>query len=447
MLHNHNEMIELNPLVIEHHPIKTPRDAPADEFLDCAWQELTDKIHYLPGGMAKGKVTYKACFHDMPNGLQTHIYAPMGLDIREKWTVGGSLPGEPPEPRELGVDVPLQGLYIREDGDLKVNMLLSSFVRKNLDNAHKVLVERILKKAERVEESIKSMSTSQTPATATPGTPRFQPGSHMSKSQLLYNPDIYNQRSFLSPYTQQDIDWQNKSGINLHPAHRPHSADDKRSSTYSLPPYQESRPQLYMHQPQIQQQQRHSYYPPKEFSSELDANAQTSSSIPVQFQDTKTQQGQGQGQGQKMFVAELEGSTYHTMHLSPPQPENEFPSPGNQGSDHRGSVISELSNDHHDQSEAAAERENPVLPSERLREIRHAQETRQHNNQDRARSRGREQGSEIDRRDSVYGYGEEEGLTVQGLRLSGSRNSSRPRSTYAEGEWERRSVVSEIVSR
>lgn len=77
MLHNHDEMIELNPLVIEHHPIKTPRDAPADEFLDCAWQELTDKIHYLPGGMVKGKVSYKACFHDMPNGLQTHIYAPM----------------------------------------------------------------------------------------------------------------------------------------------------------------------------------------------------------------------------------------------------------------------------------------------------------------------------------------------------------------------------------
>ena len=70
MLHNHSEMIELNPLVVEHHSIKTPRDAPADEFLDCVWQELTDRVSYLPGGLMKGKVTYKACFHDMPNGCE-----------------------------------------------------------------------------------------------------------------------------------------------------------------------------------------------------------------------------------------------------------------------------------------------------------------------------------------------------------------------------------------
>ncbi|KAJ9605161.1 hypothetical protein H2200_010551 [Cladophialophora chaetospira] len=289
MLHNHDEMIELNPLVIEHHPIKTPRDAPADEFLDCAWQELTDKIHYLPGGMVKGKVSYKACFHDMPNGLQTHIYAPMGLDIREKWTVGGSLPGEPPEPRELGVDVPLQGLYIREDGDMKCNMLLSSFVRKNLDNAHKVLVERILKKAERVEETIKSMGN--TPITPGPGTPRFQAGSHMSNSQILNSPAVYNRPlspQMLSP--QQDFPWQQKA---MHPAYR---SDDKRMSTYSLPPYQAHA-----------QQQRMSYYaPPK------------------------------QPEAPKQFVAELPGSTYHTGHLSPPQ--QDTPS-----LDHRMSMMSELS--------------------------------------------------------------------------------------------------------
>lgn len=73
MLHDHDEMIELNPMVIEHHPIRTPRDAPADEFLDCVWQELTDKVNYLPGGLVKGKVSYKACFHDLPAGLQTHM--------------------------------------------------------------------------------------------------------------------------------------------------------------------------------------------------------------------------------------------------------------------------------------------------------------------------------------------------------------------------------------
>ena len=288
MLHNHNEMIELNPLVIEHHPIKTPRDAPADEFLDCAWQELTDEVHYL-GKMAKGKVSYKACFHDMPTGLQTHIYAPLGLDIREKWTVGGSLPGETAEPRELGVEVPREGLYIREDGDMKCNMLLSSFVRKNLDNAHKVLVERILKKAERVEESVKTMGM--TPITPGPGTPRFQAGSHMSTSQILNAPAIYNRPlspQMMSP--QQDMDWQNMA---MHPAYR---NDDKRMSTNSLPPYQAHA-----------QQQRMSYYAPMK-----------------------------QPDPPKQFMAELPGSTFHTGQLSPPMP-NGPPH------DYRMSMMSELS--------------------------------------------------------------------------------------------------------
>ncbi|ETI29201.1 hypothetical protein G647_01654 [Cladophialophora carrionii CBS 160.54] len=284
MLHNHNEMIELNPLVIEHHPIKTPRDAPADEFLDCAWQELTDKIHFLPGGMMKGKVSYKACFHDMPNGLQTHIYAPMGLDIREKWTIGGSLPGEPPEPRELGLDVPREGLYIREDGDMKCNMLMTSFVRKNLDNAHKVLVERILKKAERVEETVKTMGM--TPITPGPGSTRFQAGSHMSSSQIVNSQAIYNRPlspQMLSP--QQDLGWQTLAN---HPAFR---NEDRRMS----------------YQPVVHPQQRMSYYAPLK-----------------------------QPDPPKQFLAELPGSTFHTGHLAPPSRDSLV-------TDHRMSTMSELS--------------------------------------------------------------------------------------------------------
>lgn len=189
MLHNHDEMIELNPLVIEHHPVKTPRDAPKDEFLDCAWHEMTDRISYLPGGIVKGKVTYKGCFHDLPNGLQTHVYAPMSLDIREKWTVCGALPGEPEEARELGLNTPRRGLYLREDGEMKCNMLVTSFVRKNLDNSHKVLVERILAKAERIQAQINynNASASETSSIrgGTGNIPPFQPGSHMGSSTFV----------------------------------------------------------------------------------------------------------------------------------------------------------------------------------------------------------------------------------------------------------------------
>ena len=222
MVHNHDEMIELNPLVIEHHPIKTPRDAPADEFLDCVWQELTDKVHYLPGGLMKGKVSYKACFHDIPMGLQTHIYAPTGLDIRETWKIGGSLPGEPPEPRELGLDLPASGLYLMEACDMRCNRLLASFVRKNLDASHKTLVERILKKAQRIEqhrETASHMSYSmKSPVSGQPQ--NFQAGSHMARSTIPMSPTLERQPRL-----------PNEPNLADHPAFRNHSHNQSWSSS------------------------------------------------------------------------------------------------------------------------------------------------------------------------------------------------------------------------
>jgi hypothetical protein len=204
--------IELNPMVIEHRPIKTPRDAPADEFLDCAWQELTDKVHYLPGGLVKGKVSYKACFHDLPTGLQTHIYAPTGLDIREKWSIQGSLPGEPPERRELGSTAPAVGLYLKEECEMRCNRFLNSFVRKNLDEAHRILVERIMKKAEMIEArrgtgSAHSNLLSPTAEYFNRNPPEqaygngFQVGSHMSHSKILQSPTIQSPQT-ISPQTR-----------------------------------------------------------------------------------------------------------------------------------------------------------------------------------------------------------------------------------------------------
>ncbi|CAG9936922.1 unnamed protein product, partial [Clonostachys rosea f. rosea IK726] len=47
-LHNHLEMIDLNPLVIERHAIPAPDHAEPDEH-SCAWYSITDKISYIPG--------------------------------------------------------------------------------------------------------------------------------------------------------------------------------------------------------------------------------------------------------------------------------------------------------------------------------------------------------------------------------------------------------------
>lgn len=147
---SHTEMIDLNPLVEERHPIKPPPQATPEEF-HCVWYSLTDKISYLPGGMYSGKVTYTACFHDLGNGIQTHVYAPMGLDIKNKWTINGSLPGEPTQPHEIGKGIPLSGLYLREDVDMRCNILMTSFVKKNLRNAHSALVDRLVVKAQLYE--------------------------------------------------------------------------------------------------------------------------------------------------------------------------------------------------------------------------------------------------------------------------------------------------------
>lgn len=83
-------------------------------------------ISYLPG--YKGKVSFKACFHDLANGLQNHVYAPMGLDIKEKWTVGGNMPGEPVVPAEIGIGAPISGLYLREDVESECSVQTALFL-------------------------------------------------------------------------------------------------------------------------------------------------------------------------------------------------------------------------------------------------------------------------------------------------------------------------------
>ncbi|KAK1759424.1 hypothetical protein QBC47DRAFT_420387 [Echria macrotheca] len=156
-LHDHQEMIDLNPLVKERHPIPAPPHAPPDE-VQCVWYSLTDKISYLPG--ITGDVTYTCAFNDLSNGLQTHCFAPAGLTIRDKWTLQGRLPDEPPQPIELGLGAPEVGLYIREDVDMRCNMFLSTFVKRTLKRSHATLIERLKTKAAIATQNKSHESTS-----------------------------------------------------------------------------------------------------------------------------------------------------------------------------------------------------------------------------------------------------------------------------------------------
>jgi hypothetical protein len=145
MLHSHSEMIKINPLVTGVKAIDAPRDAAADEFF-AQWYEITEIITW--GFGFKKKIAFKGVFYDLPNGLQTHTYAPMGVDLRNKWTVRGNQPGEPKEPRELGVETPLEGLYLREDVEIECNYALTGFVKKEMKAAANVMVDRLTRKAE-----------------------------------------------------------------------------------------------------------------------------------------------------------------------------------------------------------------------------------------------------------------------------------------------------------
>jgi len=146
MLHSHTEVIQLNPLVTGVRSIDAPRDAASDEFFS-QWYEISEVITW--GFGMKKKIAFKGVFHDQPWGLQSHVYAPMGVDLRNKYRIGGNQPGEPREARELGLDTPLDGLYLREDVEIICNVpLTTNFVKKETKAATAIMVDRLARKAE-----------------------------------------------------------------------------------------------------------------------------------------------------------------------------------------------------------------------------------------------------------------------------------------------------------
>lgn len=152
LLHDHVEMIRMNPLVIRQERTTAPPNATPEEEKVMHWYSITDELVYVPGTKVKGETTYKAGFYNLPRGLQTHVFAPAGVDIKTKWSVGGSLPGEEKESVELGLNAPREGLYIREDADLRCSVFVMNFVKRNLKKGHLVLCERLIQKASLAEE-------------------------------------------------------------------------------------------------------------------------------------------------------------------------------------------------------------------------------------------------------------------------------------------------------
>ncbi|KAK6596900.1 hypothetical protein H4I96_09552 [Botrytis cinerea] len=189
-LRSHVEMIDLNPLVEERHPIKPPPNATAEEY------HCLCLVYLLLSRSRKWIANTLLCAY--------------GLNIRGKWTLGGSLPGEPVAPVELGANVPLHGLWLREDVDMRCNIVMTSFVKKTLKKSHSALVNRLLVKAQLLDRSISNARlnerTFSTPELATKRprpfssqTPLSQPSTAYSQSSDYDDDSAYAESEASSP--------------------------------------------------------------------------------------------------------------------------------------------------------------------------------------------------------------------------------------------------------
>lgn len=242
-LHDHLEMIDLNPTHTSRNKISPPPEASPEEY-HCTWYEITDKISYFPG--YKGKVSFKACFHDLPFGVQIHVYAPMGLDIKEKWTLAGNEPHEPVQPVELGIGAPISGLYLREDVEINCNFMVTRFVRKQLKDALATLVARLLVKTQLQEAADKNQRLTQgmnQPYSAHNSPPNSPPANAPS---MLHPAARYSQMSQVSQQSQHS---QYSHHLNTPPISPPAPITPPLSGTFPKHSYD---PSAYAH---VQQKQ------------------------------------------------------------------------------------------------------------------------------------------------------------------------------------------------
>lgn len=81
------------------------------------------------------------------------------------------MPGEPVQPVEIGFGVPVTGLYLREDVEMKCNFMVTRFVRKTLKDALAQLVARLSVRAQLTEVSNQNRRLTYDPM----GQQQFQP--------------------------------------------------------------------------------------------------------------------------------------------------------------------------------------------------------------------------------------------------------------------------------
>ncbi|RYP61012.1 hypothetical protein DL770_009863 [Monosporascus sp. CRB-9-2] len=237
ILHSHGEVITLNPLVLSHQPIPAPRDAvDADEYF-ATWYNITERVQYVPGlgRLGSGVISFRGCFHDLPWGLQTHIYAPMGVDLRVRYRIAGNQPGvEPPASRpEIGVaGAPRDGLYLREDIEIRCNIAMMGLVKSQMKAASKEMVARIIKKAELLDAGVlQAMIEDGKLKTVNPRDKTYTGGA--SSSNISTSPPV-------SPPQSPSVPYQVPRPLSLPQQRRPGTSSSQYTSHYPNP-YEQSK--------------------------------------------------------------------------------------------------------------------------------------------------------------------------------------------------------------
>lgn len=78
-LHDHLGMVQCLPNNCSITPCRAPSFATPEESTK-SWYLITDRISYLPG--FSSMVPYHGCFNNLFDGMQSHVYATLGLDIK-----------------------------------------------------------------------------------------------------------------------------------------------------------------------------------------------------------------------------------------------------------------------------------------------------------------------------------------------------------------------------
>lgn len=80
------------------------------------------------------------------------------MNFKKKWTLCGSLPGEPIAPVEIGVGAPRSGLYLREDVKMSCNFMAVPYMKKAAKKTSALLISRLVARAQFL--NVRPLSTS-----------------------------------------------------------------------------------------------------------------------------------------------------------------------------------------------------------------------------------------------------------------------------------------------